>query len=103
MNGPCIDFRRVALAAASHSDAILRRWLPNGRREGCEWVVRNPTRSDRRPGSFKINVKTGVWADFASGASGGDLTSLAAYLFAISQVEAAKRIAAMLGIDPHVR
>jgi hypothetical protein len=48
-------------------------------------------------------LNTGSWGDFATGERGGDLVSLAAYLFSITQVEAAKRIAAMLGINPHVR
>ena len=37
-------------------------------------------RSDRRPGSFSVNTRTGRWADFATGDRGGDVVSLAAYL-----------------------
>ena len=40
----------------------------------------NPTRADRRPGSFSVNTRTGRWADFATGDRGGDVVSLAAYL-----------------------
>ena len=40
----------------------------------------NPTRPDRRAGSFKVNLRTGRWADFATGDKGGDAVSLAAYL-----------------------
>jgi hypothetical protein len=61
----------------------------------------NPTRGDRRRGSFRINLKTGAWADFASSDKGGDLISLGAYLHGISQGESATRIAAMLGVDVH--
>ena len=46
-------------------------------------MARNPTRPDRRPGSFKINLTTGRWADFATGDRGGDPVSLAAYLFGL--------------------
>lgn len=64
----------------------------------------NPRRADRRPGSFRINLRSGRWADFAlGGVAGGDLISLAAYLFDLSQGDAARRLAAMLGIDPHDR
>jgi hypothetical protein len=77
---------------------ILGRWLHGGRIEGREYVVRNPKRRDRRPGSFKVNLDTGRWADFATGDKGGDPISLAAYLAGCSQVEAAHRLAAMLGI-----
>jgi hypothetical protein len=62
-------------------------------------LARNPTRADRDPGSFKINLRTARWSDFATGDAGGDPVSLAAYLAGISQVEAAERVAAMLGVE----
>jgi hypothetical protein len=96
-----IAFRRVADAACQHAETILRRWLPDGRREGPEWVARNPRRTDRRLGSFKVNLRTGRWSDFASDEAGGDLISLAAFLFSIGQGEAALRVAEMLGVDPY--
>jgi hypothetical protein len=67
---------------------------------GGEWVARNPRRADRSPGSFKINVRTGRWSDFATGDKGGDVISLAAYLAGLSQVEAAFELARALGIEP---
>lgn len=92
-----IDFARINRAALARLDEILARWLPDGRIEGVEFVARNPRRPDRRHGSFKINRKTGRWGDFATGDKGGDPISLAAYLFGLTQAEAARRIAAMLG------
>jgi hypothetical protein len=68
-----IAFRRIADAALGNADLIVRRWLPDGRREGAEWCAINPTRSDHRKGSFKVNLKTGRWSDFATGQRGGDL------------------------------
>lgn len=96
---PSINFRRVAEAAAARSDEILRQWLPDGRREANEWTSRNPNRADGRAGSFKVNLKTGLWADFATGDGGRDLIALAAYLFNLRQDEAARRVADMLGIS----
>jgi hypothetical protein len=96
-----IAFRRIADAALRHADVVVRRWLPNGRREGVEWVCRNPRRDDRRPGSFKINLINGRWADFAHGARGGDLIGLASYLYKIPPGEAAKRIAEMIGVSTY--
>ena len=93
-----LDFARVDCAALIRFDEILQRWLPGGRFEGAEYVVRNPKRLDRRPGSFKVNVKTGRWADFAAGVGGGDPISLAGYLFDLRQYEAALRLAQMLGL-----
>jgi hypothetical protein len=72
--------------------------LPGGRREGREYVARNPRRADRTAGSFRINLTTGRWADFATDDAGGDPVSLAAYLFDLSQLDAARRLAAMLGM-----
>jgi hypothetical protein len=95
-----IAFRRIADAALGRADAIVRRWLPDGRRQSAEWVCRNPTRDDRRLGSFKVNVATGKWGDFATGEAGADLISLAAYLFKLSQGEAALKVADMIGVEP---
>jgi len=96
-----ISFSGIAATALSHADTLIRRWLPDGRREGREWVCKNPTRADHRRGSFKVNLSTGRWSDFATGEAGGDLIALAAYLFHLDQAEAARRIAAALGIDPY--
>jgi hypothetical protein len=96
-----IVFRRIAAVALAHSETIVPRWLPGGRRLGREWVARNPTRADRKPGSFRVNLQNGKWADFATDDKGGDLISLGAFLFNLSQAEAALRVAEMLGLDPH--
>ncbi|WP_367160166.1 hypothetical protein ABUE34_00800 [Kozakia baliensis] len=92
-------FPRVNDAACSCLPAILDRWLPDGVKEGGEWVALNPTRADAKRGSFKVNLRTGRWADFATGDRGGDPVSLAAYLFNLKQHEAAKHMATMLGIS----
>lgn len=94
-----VDFARINRSALVRLPDILCRWLPGGRIEGAEHVALNPRRADRRPGSFKINLETCQWADFAvAGAHGRDPVSLAAYLGGIGQVEAAERLASMLGI-----
>jgi hypothetical protein len=93
-----LDFGEVNRAALARLDDLVRRWLPGGRFEGREYVVRNPRRRDQRPGSFKVNLATGRWADWASGDRGGDPISLAAFLFGLRQVEAAQRLAEMLGL-----
>ena len=93
------DFDAVNAAARTVLPALLARWLPDSRREGNEWVARNPLRHDRERGSFSINLATGRWADFATGDKGGDPVSLAAYLFGLTQGEAARELAAMLGLE----
>ena len=94
----CIDFSAVNAAALRELPRVLARWLPEGRLQGSEFVARNPRRADRRPGSFRVNIRTGRWADFATADSGGDPVSLAAFLFGLSQLEAARGLAAMLGL-----
>ena len=93
-----IDFAAINSAALARLPDILHRWLPGGRVEGREYVALNPTRADRRPGSFRINIDCGRWADFATGDKGGDVVSLWAYLAGCGQADAARDLAAMLGI-----
>ena len=94
-----INFTRINSAASAVLPALLNRWLPDGRAQGNEYVARNPTRADHHLGSFRINLRNGRWSDFATGDRGGDPVSLAAYLAGISQVEAAERVATMLGVE----
>lgn len=94
-----INFSRINAAAIAALPSLLARWLPDGRRVGHEWVARNPRRSDRNPGSFRVNMSTGKWADFATDECGGDPVSLAAYLAGTGQAEAARALADMLGVD----
>jgi hypothetical protein len=102
-NARRLAFRRIAEAALTDADVLVSRWLPDGRRQGAEWVALNPIRADNRRGSFKINLRTGYWSDFAADAGGRDLIALAAYLFRLRQGSAALKIAEALGIDPYER
>ncbi len=70
-----IDFAAVNAAALPRLPELVRLWLPDGRRVGHEWIARNPTRLDRSPGSFSINLHTGLWADFATGDRGAAMLS----------------------------
>jgi hypothetical protein len=94
-----IDFGHVNRAAVAALPMLLARWLPGGRVEGAEHVARNPRRADDRPGSFKINMRTGRWADFATGDRARDPVSLVAFLAETGQADAARRLAATLGLS----
>ena len=98
-----VDFAAVNRAALGRLPELLARWLPDGRLQGREYVARNPTRVDRRAGSFRVNIVTGRWADFATGDRGGDVVSLAAYLAERPQAEAGRRLAEMLRCDVNTR
>jgi hypothetical protein len=93
------DFAKINRAALARLPDVLARWLPGGRIEGREYVVRNPKRHDRRLGSFKVNLVTARWSDFATGDRGGDPISLLAYLSGLSQFAAAKQLASMLSVE----
>lgn len=93
----CIDFAGINGAAMASFENLLEAWLPEGQWAGQEYVSRNPTRADSRPGSFKIN-RRGMWEDFATGDNGSDPISLFAYLFCSDdQGKAAKQLADEMG------
>ncbi len=93
-----IPFDRIKAAALASIESVLGRWLPNGKRQGREYLPLNPKRSDSKAGSFSINIDTGAWSDFATGDKGGDLVSLVAYIEGEKQTDAAKRLADFLGL-----
>ena len=96
-----IDFKLINRVALSRFGSLLSAWLPDGERRNGEWVALNPQRADDNKGSFSINMQTGVWCDFAGSDAdkGGDPISLYAYLFNLSQLDAAKALAEELGLD----
>ncbi|WP_206188581.1 hypothetical protein [Parasedimentitalea denitrificans] len=93
-----IEFAAIAEASPINLRSLLAEWLPNGRLMGREWVALNPTRADLSPGSFRINLDSGLWADFATGDKGGDAISLFAYLNGLQQGQAARALAQRLGV-----
>lgn len=92
------DIRAVAAVASQHAAALVPELLPEGARKGSEWHARNPTRADRQAGSFSVSLIDGRWHDFACGDGGGDLVSLAAYLWDMNQADAACDLARRLGL-----
>src|SRR5215211_3607828 len=96
---PPSRFRALQQASKPVLSRLVRDWLPDGRRAGNEWVALNPRRADRGLGSFKINLETGRWADFATGDAGGDAISLLAYLRGVSQAQAARILTRQLRLS----
>ena len=97
MKGASIDFAALNRRAVQQLPAILMRFLPGGLVRGQEYIARNPTRADRTLGSFKINMHTGRWADFATGDAGGDIVSLVAYVNRVGQLDAAQLVLEAIG------
>ena len=98
-----IDFDAINRAELPALSSILARILPSGKAVQGEWVALNPRRNDRTFGSFKVNRYNGKWGDFATGDKGGDVVSLVAYVEGVSQGEAARLLAQMLGLDVGAR
>jgi hypothetical protein len=93
-----IDFDGINTAALRNGRSFVESLLPGGKFRSLEYVVKNPCRDDRRPGSFSINYRSGRWKDFASGDGGSDLVSLVAYLRGTGQGDAAREMADKLGV-----
>jgi putative DNA primase/helicase len=98
-----IDFAAVKAASLRSIESLVRGWLPAGRRQGDEWKAINPTRHDKKAGSFSINVKTGVWSDFATDETGGDMIDLYRYLFGGDALDAAREVGELVGVRPAPR
>lgn len=98
-----IDFKAINAAALGQFERLLRDWLPDGEKNGSEYRALNPTRGDSKKGSFSINIRKGVWQDFATDDSGSDPISLFAYLFHHDdQGAAARELAEIVGVEiPH--
>ncbi len=95
-----INFKAVNEAALSKIKTLVTQWLPSGQFDGPEYVALNPNRADRKLGSFRINCITGKWSEFAlDGVHGTDVVSYYAYIFNLSQGEAGKELASLLGFS----
>lgn len=97
-----LNYRALATYLLPMSMTLLNEWLPGGSMWGSEYVARNPRRSDMSAGSFKVNIRTGRWCDFATGDAGGDLISLCAYLNNLSQHKAALLLIEKLALSGKV-
>lgn len=100
MTSKKINFDAINAAAMAIFLSLLEQWLPDGHKAQNEYKSVNPTRSDAHEGSFSINIRKGIWQDFATGDSGSDPISLFAYLFHDNdQGAAAKELADLLGVN----
>jgi putative DNA primase/helicase len=92
-----LDFAAINAAALARLPELLAHLLPGGRRIGREWVCGNLRGEPGR--SYRVNLATGRWADFATGERGGDPVSLYAAILRVPQAEAARRLAELLGVE----
>ena len=96
---PHVDFQAINRAALHQAETVCRWLLPRGQKVGREYLALNPKRHDRSIGSLKVNLATGLWADFATEDRGGDLIALTAWILDVRQSEAARLLASFLQIS----
>ena len=90
-------FEQVNRAALNAYPGLLNAILPGGMVQGREFVCGDLSGKSGR--SLSINLDRGVWRDFARGDSGSDPVSLWAAAHGCSQSEAARILAAQLGLS----
>lgn len=83
-----INFQQLAQRLLPRAGIILADNCPGGENKGREYVA--STIHGGRGDSFKFNLETGKWADFATGDKGGDIISFYAANTLCTQPEAAR-------------
>ena len=87
-----IDFSEVKKRYREDPIAILKRIIGAGRVEGGDYVALNPRRCDKKAGSFRIDIASGKFHDFATGDRGGSVIDLAAFVFNCDIATAAQKL-----------
>lgn len=97
-----IDFEQLKIALAPHGHGLVTQWLSGGKINGQEW--RCGSIEGGAGNSFGVNLTTFRWGDLNAGATnkgGGDLISLYATKNNVSQIQAAKELADLIGFQPN--
>lgn len=89
----------VASALANFDTVMDHCGMAGGKDQAREYLALNPKRSDSKLGSLSTNRDTGAGGDFATGETWGDLVAMTAWRFDSSQMDAAERLADLLGIQ----
>jgi len=91
-----LDFRGLADRLLADAENLLGQWLPNGRRQGIEYKAGSV--GGEAGGSLSVNLRTGRWADFATGERGGDLIDLYAAIHGLELGEAYRELDGSPGV-----
>lgn len=91
-----MDYKELAQAFMPYAETLLREWFPNGKLHGREFVVGSLEGEAGK--SLKFNLDKGFGRDFAGGEGFGDLVSLYASRFGLTQRDAALSISERLGV-----
>lgn len=86
------DFAGIKQRYGENPLPILRELVGQGKIEGSDYVALDPRRNDSRLGSFRIDIQTGRFHDFATNDKGGSIIDLAMFVYNCGIVEAAQRL-----------
>lgn len=70
---------------------VLKMLVGSGKIEGSDYVALNPRRCDKKAGSFRIDIASGKFHDFATGDS-GSIIDLAVFVYGCDILEAARKL-----------
>ncbi len=87
-----VSFQEIKQKYKQCSIEILKRLVGNGKIEGGDYVALNPKRNDNRLGSFRIDVQTGRFHDFATGDRGGSILDLASFVYDCDLLTAVQKL-----------
>lgn len=90
-----IDFAGLAAGLLDRAEFWVAQWLPDGQRRGSEYTCGSLIGGAGQ--SCSVNLRSGAWADFATGDKGGDLISLYAAIRGIGMGQAARDLMEQLG------
>ena len=74
-----VNFKDIKHEYKKHPMAVLQQLVGQGRIEGGDYVALNPRRKDVKLGSFRVDISTGRFHDFAIGDRGGSVLDLAMF------------------------
>ncbi len=86
------NFSAIKQSYREDSLTVLKYLLGEGKVVGKDYVALNPKRNDGKLGSFRIDIATGMFNDFATGDKGWSIIDLAAFVWNCGIVEAANKL-----------
>lgn len=96
-----MNFKALVSNLLGQADSLVPQWLPGGRMNGREYVCGSIAGG---PGdSFRVNMKSGKWAEFSGTLKGGDLLSLYAAIHGINNGEAYIRLGGPQNDQPEMK
>lgn len=96
---PPINFKALNDALLAMGVSLLERWLPGGSVLPGSHEYACADLRGGKGGSCSVNLKKGVWKDFATDESGPDLVSLYAAIHGLDQGKAAVQVARDYGLE----